>query len=187
MKTSERLTFFAIEAVFAAAVIAAGAASRLPEPEPALLLALIGLAAFRAGRAVSENLIFKPLRDVLGIVEVDDSSGAGQSVAVETPPGPRRVAAELISCVICSGTWAAVALVLLYSCAPALGLALLYTLAGAGVLEVLYGFTENQFWGGRRAREQAGTAWYYKNTPEIIADIKARSQTRAQPQELVDV
>jgi len=163
MKTSERLTLVGIDFAF---LVIAGAISVFGElpviPSGALLFVLVGIAAFRVGRAVSFNMVFLWLRDLLGIEAEPDSSGAGDS-NVPKGEGPRRILAELVCCPICSGTWAAIILIGIYAVSSGLGSVFIYAFAAAGFAEVLHWSSEFFEWKGRSAREDAGTAWIAKN------------------------
>lgn len=162
MNIAERLTLIAMDILFVIAAAVAAFWGRLPEIPDWAFLPLLGLAAFRGGRAIAYNFIFKWLRDLFGIREVDDTSGAGQS---NEPVGKgfQHAIGELLCCPICSGTWVGVVLMLAYAFVPALGTALIYGLAAAGIAEILDWLSEFLFWKGRAAREEAGTQWLRKN------------------------
>jgi hypothetical protein len=83
---------------------------------------------------------------------------------------------ELVCCPVCSGTWVGVALLVIYSLSAPYGTALIYALAAAGVGELMEWLSEFLFWKGRAAREEAGTAWLYKNRPEALGELDQRSE-----------
>lgn len=154
--------YIVLEIVF---VLAAGVATLVgitPQAEGVLLFVLFGLATLRLARSLSYNLVFKWLRDLAGVVPSPDSSGAGDSNNV--PDG--NPIGELLSCPICSGTWSALGLYLVYALVPEFGLALLWVFGAAGLSEVLHWWSEAQEWKGREARENAGTQWLQKNGGE---------------------
>lgn len=157
--------------VFVFEALAAAYVGKLPTIPDALFPFLLGAAAFRAGRAVSDNLIFKWLRDWLGIVVIDDTSGAGQSTDIPKEiTGARRVICELVCCPICSGTWAAIILLEVHSLFPALGNVLVLALGGAGIAEVMHWAAEKFGWQGRQAREAAGSYWLEKNKQTTLPE-----------------
>ena len=161
------ITFFAVAAIIALL-------GKLPQVSGGVFVLLLGFAAFRGGRAIAYNYIFKWLRDLFGVVEVDDSSGAGRSNEA-SGKGVHKVVGELLCCPICAGTWVGMMLLLIYSLYPPFGTALIYALAAAGLGEVLEWVSEYFSWRGRAAREEAGTQWLYKNQPEVLSDREERS------------
>lgn len=162
LRKSEKYTLMVLEGIFFLAAALAAWLGRLPSLPDALFIPALGLAAFRGGRAIAHNYIFKWLRDLAGVVETPDSSGAGNSNQA-AGRGPRRVISELLCCPICAGTWVGMALLLIYSAWPAFALVLIYALAAAGAAEVLEWVSEYASWRGRAAREEAGTQWLRKN------------------------
>lgn len=120
----------------------------------AILIPLLGLAAYRGGRAVTYNYIFEWLRAPFTKI-VDDSSGAGKSTEADGV-GLWRVIGELLCCPICSSTWVALVLVSLLLFDFSIGLVMCLILAAAGVAEILTWRSERDEWQGRHAREQAG-------------------------------
>ena len=70
---------------------------------------------------------------------------------------------ELITCPICAGTWFAMALLVARAISLDLGNGLIVILAAAGIAEILHWASEFLEWGGRAARERAGTEWLEKN------------------------
>jgi len=130
--------------------------------EHALLLAALGIAAFRGGRAISGNGVFAWLRAPL-CVESADSSGAGDSANSRYTGGVLSVVGDLICCPICSGTWTAVLLLTTYVMKPAWGSVLIFALAAAGIGETFNYYVERAEWQARVAREEAGSQWLAKN------------------------
>lgn len=125
---------------------------------------LLGVAAFRGGRAVSSNAVFAWLRAPFCRV-VADTSGAGDSVvAREDIPAFLYAIGDCLSCPICTGTHIAGILLTLLALFPAWGIPLLYALGGAGIAETFHWVSEAAEWVGRAAREQAGTEWLRKNS-----------------------
>ena len=123
---------------------------------------LLGLAAFRGGRAVAFNAVFEWLRTLLGCRIVTDSSGAGENTEPCKEPGVLHALGELVCCPICAGTWFGMALLVARAINPDLGNGLIVILAAAGIAEVLHWASEFLEWGGRHSREQAGTEWLEK-------------------------
>ena len=165
MTKTEKTTLVVLDLAFLSVAGVAAYMGRLPEIPAGLFWVLLGFAAFRAGRSVSDNLIFKWLRDLLGVIESADSSGAGNSNEPGKEPGVTRILSELVCCPICSGTWAAVTLLLAYAVIPAYGRALIYALGAAGLAELINWMSEYFSWGGRASREVAGSYWLEKNRP----------------------
>jgi prepilin signal peptidase PulO-like enzyme (type II secretory pathway) len=162
LNTAERLTLIALDIVFLAAAAVAALLGRLPPIPDWAFLPILGLAAFRGGRAIAYNFVFKWLREMAHIREVEDTSGAGMSNEA-TGTGIQHAIGELLCCPICSGTWVGVSLLLAYAFLPPLGEALMYALAAAGVAEVLDWLSDFFSWKARAAREDAGTQWLRKN------------------------
>lgn len=130
-----------------------------------LILLLVGLAAYRGGRAVAYNFIFTWLRAPFTLV-VDDSSGAGKSVEARGK-GLRRVLGELLCCPTCAGTWVGLMLAGLLVVAYPLGLLLAFVLAASGISEILHWWSERNEWQGRAAREEAGSSWLWKHRESV--------------------
>lgn len=144
------------DAVYFLAVVALAIFGKLP-PLPTggfALAGLLGLAAFRLARALSFNLVAAPIREAFGVFPEPDSSGAGDNNHA-SGTGLRRAIGEAITCPICSGQWAALAMVasMIF---PAFGQVLIYSFAAAGFSEVVHWFAQWAEWQGRFAREQAG-------------------------------
>jgi len=117
-------------------------------------LVLFVLASFRIARTLSYNEIAAPLR--APFVECTlDSCRAGMSLQPKGS-GLRHAIGALLVCPICTGTWDALALFIVWSMAPTLGAALLWVLAAAGGSELIHWYAENQEWAGRASRCTAG-------------------------------
>lgn len=158
MSQDEKGWFIFLDVVFIAIAFVAGDLGNLPDLEsPFAVLAVLGLASFRLGRAVSFNMIFLWLRQAVDIVEAPDSSGQGANNQA-TGVGLKYVLGELVSCPICSGTWAAMILLGLYLITPQVGQVLVYALAAAGLAEFTHWMSEAGQWLGRWGRESAGAA-----------------------------
>ena len=136
---------------------------QLPDIPTGWFYVLLGLAAFRGGRAVAFNKVFEWLRDLLDCRIVRDTSGAGENVEACDKPGLKQVLGELVCCPICAGTWFGMALLVANRLHPAMGKGLIVCLAAAGVAELLHWASEFLAWGGRASREQAGSEWLHKN------------------------
>ncbi len=175
MNRTEKATLIFTDIIFFVLAIFAAWLNRLPPIPDVLFALLVGLAAFRGGRAIAYNLIFHWLRDLFGVREVDDSSGAGKSNEA-TGSGVRRMLGELVCCPVCSATWVGLILLLTYAIYQPLGEVLIYALAAAGIGEVFEWLAESLFWHGRLAREQSGSYWMLKNTPETLRDLQERSK-----------
>lgn len=154
MDSVQKMTLIALDGLFLLLACMIAVSGNLPDPG-VFFFPLLGLASFRMGRALAFNLIFKPLRDSLGCIELPDSSGAGDNVHA-TGEGIRRALGELVTCPICAGTWAAILLLFSWSLFPPLGLALIYALAGAGLAELFHWLSESLQWQGRESREVSG-------------------------------
>lgn len=122
------------------------------------LFPLVAVAAFRGGRAIAFNEVFKWLRDLCGVTVSNDPSGAGETTVLPTKDsGIKYPLAQLVCCPICAGTWFGLSLLVVWVIDPGMGRALIYVMAVAGVAELLHWLTEYFEWGGQAFREQAGT------------------------------
>lgn len=173
MNRTERGTTVGFNLVFFTVAAVVALLNRLPPIPDVLFFLLVGLAAYRGGRAISYDYVFKWLRDLCRVVDEDDSSGAGQS---SNPGGTGifRVVGEWACCPICTGTWVGLALLTLEAILPPFGTVLIYALAAAGLAEFLHNLTEVSSWRARLAREEAGTHWLYKNRPETLRELDER-------------
>lgn len=149
----------------------------------AVQIVVFGLASFRLGRAVAYNAIFEWLRMPFTITQ-DDSSGAGQSTnSSREKGGIISAVGDLLTCPICSGTWGAVNLMLVYAHWPAFGSIVIYALAFAGIAEIANWFCESHEWSGRNHREMAGSQWMSKDRIRKI-EMMAASRSKAATDEL---
>ena len=123
-------------------------------------VALLGLAAYQGGRALSYNGVFQWLRDPFCRVE-PDSSGAGDSVLPKEDNDFIYAVGDCLACPICTGTHVAGLLYVLLCWAPTVGATLLSVLGAAGIAQVLHWWSERDEWQGRHAREDAG--WISKH------------------------
>lgn len=138
-------------------------------------LLLVGVAAFRGGRALSYNGVFAWLREPFCQV-VDDSSGAGQSVEPRSDRSPFWFAVgDCLACPICTSTHVGTILLSAIAIWQPLGLVAVYALAVAGIAEGIHWWTEKMEWEGRLAREQAGTEWLDKNRGPVQTTVVHRS------------
>ena len=121
-----------------------------------IMIPLAVMATNRTARTITYNGVMEWLRKPL-IRVVHDSSGAGDDVEPRDDiNGPSHAVAELLSCIVCSGTWSALALALLYLFTPVFGTLLIAVLAVAGCHETLVDLQEHLRWNARHQREQAG-------------------------------
>ena len=156
MKKRVAGTMIVLEVLFLIAAYFVGGA--LPEIPTGWFYVLLGLAAYRGGRAVAFNSVFEWLRTLMGAKVVPDSSGAGDNA--ECPPGRngyKYALCQLVTCPICSGTWVGMALLVANAFVPDRGRGLIVVLAAAGVAEFLHWGSEFLSWNGQNAREQAGS------------------------------
>lgn len=130
-----------------------------------LFFLLGGFATFRMARTISYNGVMDWLRAPF-TQEVEDSSGAGMSVEPKRDrkhPKPFiEVIGDLICCPICSGTWSALFIALLYSLDQRIGWAVVLILGLAGVSEVIHWASEMFEWAGRNQRELSGEQLLWK-------------------------
>ena len=127
-------------------------------------LALLGLGAYRGGRALSYNGVFAWLREPFCKV-VPDSSGAGDGVEPKYEQGLMGAVGACLACPICTGTHVGSFMLTLIALWPSLGITVMYGLAIAGMAEFIHWAAEMFEWRGREARENAGTQWLIKNNP----------------------
>jgi hypothetical protein len=118
------------------------------------LYPVLALATFRLARTISFNEIAEVIREPFTEVK-QDSCGAGSNVHPRGN-GVRRVIGGLLACPICTGTWAALFLVAVYTFFPQVGRVLISVLGIAGASELLHWLAETLEWTGRRNRVQAG-------------------------------
>lgn len=173
-----RISYFIVlvmlSAAFESLAVIAAYGEDLPVLHDPLILAMLGLAAFRGGRAISYNAIFEWLR--LPFTEVvPDSSGAGMSVESKGS-GIQRAVGELLCCPVCTGSWVALVLAGLLVWVYPFGLVMITVLAAAGIAEIIHWYAERNEWQGRAAREEAGTAWLLKNKGTIYPAAEPESK-----------
>jgi hypothetical protein len=115
---------------------------------------LLALSTFRLGRLMSYDLVFEPIREpVTDTVPSPDGTG---DVVVPEGTGLRHAVGDLVSCPICSGTWAGAALVYALRLFPGPARMFMAIMAAAGAAELFDGAYEMLNWGGNAARKQAG-------------------------------
>ena len=107
---------------------------------------LLGFSTLRLGRLVAHDLVTEPYRAPF-TETVPDQYGTGETV-VPKRSGWRRAIGELISCPICSGTWAAAAMVYALQIAPHPTRLFMAIMGAVGVGEILNALTEAMSWGG---------------------------------------
>ena len=115
---------------------------------------LLALSAFRMGRLMSYDLVFRPIREPV-TETVPNPDGNGERVVPEGT-GLRHAVGDLVSCPTCSGTWAAAGLVYALRIFPGPARAFMAIMAAAGAAELLDGAYEMLNWSGNAARKQAG-------------------------------
>ncbi|HEX2979218.1 MAG TPA: DUF1360 domain-containing protein [Anaerolineaceae bacterium] len=120
----------------------------------AIDLILLGFATLRLGRLIAYDLVTEPLRSPFTRT-VPDETGAGDSVEPKND-GWRLSIGQLISCPICSGTWAGAALVAGLYAWPGPARLFITILAAVGVAEVLNALIESLSWSGQLARTRSG-------------------------------
>ena len=117
-------------------------------------LAMLGFATYRLGHLISFDKVTEPLRLPFTETRMDDF---GAAMTVEPRgEGVQRALGELISCPICSGTWAAAALVYLVNLFPGPGRIFITMLGAIGIGEVLHALTEQLSWTAALARKRVG-------------------------------
>lgn len=146
--------FIILELIFVSVLVAVSAIADFSIPSDPLTLALFVLASFRMARTLSYNEIAEPLRSLFTVCE-PDSCKAGMSVR-PIGTGLQYAIGSLLTCPICTGTWSALALFVLWNLVPGFGTALLWVLAVAGGSEVVHWWAEHQEWAGRAQRCIAG-------------------------------
>jgi hypothetical protein len=154
--TEKRLTYVALSSTFWAIF----AVFNLFRKNKALHLrpfdfVMLGFSALRLGRLVAYDLVTEPYRAPF-TETVPDEFGTGETV-VPKPSGWRRAIGELISCPICSGTWAAAAMVYALQIAPRPTRIFIAIMGAIGAGEILNALTEALSWGGASSRKQAGS------------------------------
>ena len=115
---------------------------------------LLAFSTFRMGRLVAYDLVTQPYRAPF-TETVPDSYGASETV-VPKQHGWRRAIGELLSCPVCSGTWAAAAMVYALQIAPNPARIFMAIMGAIGVGEILNALAESLSWGGESSRKQVG-------------------------------
>ena len=117
-------------------------------------LVLLGFATLRLGRLIAYDLITEPIRLPFART-VPDETGAGDSVEPKGS-GIQRALGQLLSCPICSGTWAGAILVYGLYAWPGPTRVVITILGVVGIAEVLNSLIEALSWSGQQSRTQAG-------------------------------
>jgi len=117
-------------------------------------LVMLGFATYRLGHLISFDKVTEPLRLPFTETRMDEF-GAAMTVEARGE-GVRRAIGELISCPICSGTWAAAALVYLVNLFPGPGRIFITMLGAIGMGEALHALTEQLSWTAALARKRVG-------------------------------
>jgi len=120
----------------------------------AIDLALLGFATLRLGRLMAYDLITEPLR-LPFTRTAPDETGAGDSVEPKGS-GVQKALGQLLSCPICSGTWAGAVLVYGLYAWPGPTRVVVTILGVIGIAEVLNALIEALSWSGQQSRTQAG-------------------------------
>jgi len=119
-------------------------------------LAMLGFATYRLGHLISFDKVTEPLRLPFTETKMDDF---GAAMTVEPRgEGVRRAIGELISCPICSGTWASAALVYGLNLFPGPARIFVTILGAIGIGELLHSLTEALSWTATLARKRSGNA-----------------------------
>jgi len=117
-------------------------------------LVMLGFATYRLGHLISFDKVTEPLRLPFTETKMDEF-GAAMTVEARGE-GVRRAIGELISCPICSGTWAAAALVYLVNLFPGPGRVFITMLGAIGMGEMLHALSEQLSWTATLARKRVG-------------------------------
>ena len=143
----KKLTLIGLEALFLVLIVLSGSIELTLTD-----LLILGLAASFAGRAVAYMEIFEWFREPFTKTVPHHSMGA---YVEPKGKGWRRAIGGLLSCPVCSGTWAAAILVPLYAYIQA-GRLLVYVLAIAAIAWFISYLTEAIEWHKAMAWEAAG-------------------------------
>ena len=156
-KTEERATYLTLTGIFFSLFALFSSRHRRKSDIENLKsreLAMLGFASYRLGHLISFDKVTEPLRLPFTETKMDDF-GAAMTVEARGE-GVQRALGELVSCPICSGTWAAAALVYLVNLFPGPGRVLITMLGAIGMGEVLHSLTEQMSWSATLARKQVG-------------------------------
>jgi hypothetical protein len=118
-------------------------------------ITMLGFATLRAGRLMSYDRVTEPVREPFTETEPDES-GAGDTVVPQSGSAIRETLGQLISCPICSGTWAAAVMAYFLRLAPAPGRLFLLIMSASGIAEVLNALVEALDWTGQAERKDVG-------------------------------
>ncbi|HET8524975.1 MAG TPA: DUF1360 domain-containing protein [Thermomicrobiales bacterium] len=121
----------------------------------ALDVGMLGLAALRAGRLLSYDRVTEPVREPFTETEPDEF-GASDTVVPQSGSAIRETLGQLISCPICSGTWAAAAMAYFVRLAPLPGRFFLLIMSATGLAEVLNALVEALEWTSQAERKDVG-------------------------------
>ncbi len=120
-----------------------------------LKFVMLAFCAIRLGRLMAYDTVFSTYRS-FWVKTVPDSTGAGESTEPAHEHGHHRALGELLSCPICSGTWATAAVVYLALFLPAIAWNLIAIMGAIGAGEVLNSIIEACGWFAQAQREQVG-------------------------------
>ena len=155
--TQERATYLALTGLFIT-IFALFSSRRRQQSDVAKLesrdLVMLGFASYRLGHLISFDKVTEPLRLPFTETKMDDF-GAAMTVEARGE-GVQRALGELVSCPICSGTWAAAALVYGMNLFPGPTRVLTTIMGAIGMGEVLHSLTEALSWTATLARKQVG-------------------------------
>lgn len=156
----KKVVLFLLEVIFFGTIVFASSMSKYfdyEEISPVVFWLAFALSVFRMSRTISFNEVMEWLREPFTIVE-KDSCGAGENVHPRKDKGKEvEVIGILISCPICTGTWCALFLFVVWSLfPPKISNALILTLGLAGASEILNYFAMLLEWSGRLARVLSG-------------------------------
>jgi hypothetical protein len=173
MNTFTRFILFVLSLVFFGEVYFLSGRIAVLEEAPVIFWIFAGFATLRLAHTISYNSIAEWIRHPF-TKTVQDTSGAGNSV--EPKEGRLEAIGMLLSCPICSGTWAALFLLTMYSYNPRIGMVFAITLGLAGISEILHCLTESLEWTARDHREQAGSQWLLKNRGGYVGAFSQAEQ-----------
>jgi hypothetical protein len=117
-------------------------------------LVLLIFATYRLGHLISYDRVTEPIRSLF-TETLPDPSGAGETVEAKGE-GFQQAFGQLICCPICSGTWAAAALVYALYLWPDPVRVFLAMTAAVGAAEILNAAGEALSWNGQHHRNQSG-------------------------------
>jgi hypothetical protein len=116
---------------------------------------MLGFAASMSGRAAAYLSILEWLR-VPFVIVVPHPSNAGEDTEPRYSTGWRAVIGELLCCPVCSGTWGAAIILMIYKFFPAWGEAILFTLSAASLAWLITFLTQWVEWKTHEARFHTG-------------------------------